>query len=181
MSAPTIREATVLDAGPIAAIYAWHVLNGVATFEETPPDSDDMRERLSVLVSGGYPLLVACLGDDVIGYAYAGPHKLRSAYRFTVEDTVYLHRDFRGKGVGGALLGALVNAASARGFRQMIAVIGDSGNAASIALHRGHGFRHIGVAHRLGFKFGREWDVVYMQRALSPAPAASIETPVASL
>lgn len=152
----------------VTAIYAHHVLHGRASFEEVPPIADEMAQRFATLAAQDYPILVA-LGDEgnVLGYAYAGPHKLRSAYRFTVEDSIYVAPEALGKGIGRALLMALISSCEESGYKQMLAVIGDSENAASIGLHAACGFTHFGTATKVGFKFGQWLDVVYMQRALS--------------
>ena len=162
-----IRPCTEPDLAAIAAIYSHHVLTGTATFEEMPPDTEEMRSRLSGLINSGFPVLVACgPSDEVIGYAYAGPYKTRSAYRFTVEDSIYVHRDHLRKGVGKVLLSALIESCKARRYKQVLAVIGDSDNQGSIGLHRSCGFVSVGTARDLGFKFGRWLDVVYMQLSL---------------
>jgi len=162
-----IRPFTAEDAGVAASIYSHHVLTGTATFEEVPPNADEMRRRLSELTGAGFPVLVACTpAGEVVGYAYAGPYKTRSAYRFTVEDSIYIHRDHLRKGIGQALLPALIAECRAREYKQVLAVIGDSDNAGSIGLHRSCGFAAVGTARNLGFKFGRWLDVVYMQLSL---------------
>jgi len=162
-----IRPCTEPDLAAIAAIYSHHVLRGTATFEEVPPDTEEMRSRLFGLINSGFPVLVACgPSDEVIGYAYAGPYKTRSAYRFTVEDSIYVHRDHLRKGVGKVLLSALIESCKARRYKQILAVIGDSDNQGSIGLHRSCGFVSVGTARDLGFKFGRWLDVVYMQLSL---------------
>ena len=153
-----------LDA--ITAIYSHHVRHGRASFETEPPSADEMRIRLRTLLDAGYPVLVSILDGVVVGYAYAGPHKARAAYRRTVEDSIYVAPDMARRGIGRALLAALLERVKATGFHQVMAVIGDSGNAPSIELHRALGFRHIGTAHEIGFKFGEYIDVVYMQLAL---------------
>lgn len=166
---PIIRPAVREDLPAITRIYAHHVLHGTGTFEEQPPDEAEMTRRWAVLSQDGYPYLVACLGNNtgvVSGFAYVGPHKARSAYRFTVEDSIYLDPDSRGQGLGKALLTSLIEQSSAAGYRQMMAVIGDSGNMGSQALHKSLGFRHIGTAEGLGFKHGCWLDIVYMQRTL---------------
>lgn len=160
------RAMTIGDAADMAQVYAHHVLHGTASFEELPPSADEMAQRLRALLERDYPGIVAVSDHRVIGYAYAGPHKERSAYRYTVEDSIYLAPTFHGKGVGGALMSQLIEQCQARGFGQMMAVIGDSENNASIALHRRQGFRDIGIARGIGLKFGRTLDVVYMQRDL---------------
>ena len=153
-----------LDA--ITAIYSHHVRHGRASFETEPFSADEMRIRLRTLLDAGYPVLVSILDGVVVGYAYAGPHKARAAYWRTVEDSIYVAPDMARRGIGRALLAALLERVKAAGFHQVMAVIGDSGNVPSIELHRALGFRHIGTAHEIGFKFGEYIDVVYMQLAL---------------
>ena len=155
------------DINAITGIYGHHVLHGRASFETEPPTREDMTGRIGTLLAGGYPVLVAELDGAVLGYAYAGPHNARHGYRLTVEDSIYIHPDALRRGLGHALLQELIIAARDRGYRQMMAVIGDSGNTASIELHRAHGFCHIGTARGIGFKFGEFLDVVYMQLALA--------------
>ena len=162
-----IRPSTDADVAAITAIYGWNVLNGLGTFEEIPPDSAEMARRRAVFLDKGLPYLVAEQDGVVLGYAYAGPFRLRAAYRFTVEDSVYVGPDAVGKGVGKALLGALIEACEALGLRQICAVIGDSGNAASIGLHASLGFEQKGVFPDMGYKFGRWVDLVWMQRPLN--------------
>jgi len=161
-----IRSALPADAAACQAIYAHHVLHGVGTFEEVPPTVEEMERRMIDVVARGLPWLVAEDGAGVRGFAYASPFRLRAAYRYTVEDSIYLAPDAVGRGLGGALLGKLIVRCQALGFRQMVAVIGDSANAASIGVHRASGFEHRGVTPALGFKHGRFVDVVWMQRAL---------------
>jgi phosphinothricin acetyltransferase len=164
-----IRDATPADLTAITAIYAHHVLHGTGTFEEEPPDEADMAARIAKVQEAGSAWLVA-EGDDgaVAGYGYYAQFRDRSAYRFTAEDSIYVREDVRGQGVGKALVAALVQRAEAQGFRQMIAVIGDSENTGSIGLHLSLGFRQVGVLRAAGLKFGRWLDVVQMQRALGP-------------
>jgi phosphinothricin acetyltransferase len=161
-----IRRAEAADVERIAGIYGFHVRNGAATFETEPPDAAEMRRRWESLVSGGYPYLVAQAGDAVAGYAYAGPYRPRPAYRYTVEDSIYLDPEFRGRGIGKLLLRELMEQCARSGFRQMIAVIGDSGNTASIRLHEAFGFRPVGVLQSVGFKFDCWVDTVLMQKEL---------------
>jgi len=167
--APTIRLAEAKDVPAIQAIYAHHVLHGIASFEEEPPDQAEMARRMADVRARGLPYLVA---EDrpgsgaILGYAYAGPYRARPAYRFTLEDSVYVLPGEGGKGIGSALLGALIGQCENLGYRQMVAVIGDSANAGSIRLHARHGFREVGVLHSVGFKHGRWIDSVYMQRPL---------------
>jgi phosphinothricin acetyltransferase len=166
-------SASITDARPahisaIHRIYAHWVLHGLASFEEVPPDAAEMdRRRLSVQELK-LPYLVAEDGGEVLGFAYAGPYRPRSGYRFTVEDSVYVAPGTHGKGIGRRLLSEVVARAEALGRLQMLAVIGDSGNAASIGLHAALGFRQIGTMRSVGFKFGRWVDTVIMQRALGP-------------
>lgn len=161
-----IRESREADIAAIRAIYAEHVLHGTATFEEAPPDSAEMAARRTGIVSLGLPYLVAEEGGRIIGYGYAGTYRPRSAYRFTVEDSIYLAPDCTGRGVGSALLGELIVRSTALGMRQMIAVIGDSANRASVRVHERHGFQLTGVLTNVGLKFGRWLDTVIMQRSL---------------
>lgn len=161
-----IREATNADVAAITAIYADAVRNGTGTFEIEPPDDAEMAARLARVVGAGCPYLVATHADIVLGYAYAAAYRDRAAYRFTLETSVYVRADGRGQGIGSALLEALIGAATAAGYRQMVAVIGDSANAGSIALHAGAGFAHAGILRAAGWKAGRWLDAVLMQRAL---------------
>lgn len=166
MTALHIRAAGPEDIRSITRIYAHAVGFGTASFEVDPPDEAEMARRQRLLLDGGFPYLVAERGGAVLGYAYAGPYRPRPAYRFSVEDSIYVAPEAQRLGAGRALLGALIAAAAAREFRQMIAVIGDSAQTASIALHRAHGFRLIGTIEAVGFKHGRWLDSVLMQRAL---------------
>lgn len=167
----TIAAATGADAAEIAAIYAHHVANGVATFELAPPDAAEIARRIAKVRNAGHPWLVARDDGALLGYAYAAPFHARPAYAFTCEDSIYLARDRLGQGVGTALLGALLVAAEAAGFRQMIALIaGDE--AASLALHRRYGFVEAGRMRAVGRKHGRWLDVITMQRALGPGDGA---------
>ena len=166
MSDPTIRPATPADIPAITRIYDQAVREGTASFEIVPPDEADMRRRYDSLRSGGYPYLVADLAGVIAGYAYAGPYRARPAYRWTVENSVYVDVAAQRRGVGRVLLARLLAESAARGYRQMIAVIGDSANASSIELHRAAGFRMVGTFDNVGFKFGRWLDSVLMQRGL---------------
>lgn len=163
-----VRDSRPEDLPAIQAIYAHHVLTGLATFEEVPPDVEEMGRRRADVLGRGLPYVVAEEDGRLLGYAYAGPYRLRSAYRFAVEDSIYVGPAAVGRGVGVALLTVVVEAATAAGCRQMIAVIGDSANAASIGVHRRLGFGHVGVLSAVGFKFGRWVDSVLMQRTLGP-------------
>ena len=170
-----IREATADDAEALAEIYGHHVLHGFGTFEEVPPPPPEMERRRAAVAARGLPYLVAHLGPRVMGFAYAGPFRPRAAYRFTVEDSVYVAPDAIGRGVGRALLAAVLDRCEALGVRQVVAVIGDSGNAASIGLHGTLGFTHQGVGRSLGFKHGRWVDIVWMQKALNNGDRTSPE------
>ena len=168
----TIAAATSADAAEIAAIYAHHVRNGVATFEVDAPDAGEIAHRIAKVQNAGQPWLVARDGADIVGYAYAGQFHSREAYRFTCEDSIYLAHDRLGQGIGTALLGALLEAAEAAGFRQMIALIaGDE--APSLALHRRFGFVDAGRMRAVGRKHGRWLDVITMQRALGLGDGAA--------
>jgi L-amino acid N-acyltransferase YncA len=161
-----LRACVPSDIPEITDIYAYAVLHGTASFELCAPDAKEISRRQETLLSGGYPYLVAASGREVIGYAYAGPYRSRPAYAHTVEDSVYVRADAQRRGVGLALLQRLVKEAQLRGFRQMIAVIGDSDNHASIRLHECVGFARIGTLQAVGWKHGRWLDSVLMQRAL---------------
>ncbi len=160
------RAAKYSDLPQITGIYLHHVLHGTGSFEEIPPSQDDMHERMQTLLDGGYPYLVVEVDGQIAGFAYAGPYKLRSAYRFTVEDSIYVSPEFARQGIGSTLLSNLIHECKKSGFRQMMAVIGDSDNHASLSLHERHGFKQLGVAKNIGFKFERWLDIVYMQRSL---------------
>ncbi len=167
MSAPiTIRAVEPDDIRDITAIYAHAVQHGTASFEIEAPGETEMTTRRKVLVDGGYPYLVADVSGRIAGYAYAGPYRPRVAYRHTVEDSVYVHPRAHRHGIGRLLLSTLIGQAEARGFRQMVAVIGDSAQASSIELHRSLGFLPVGTLTNIGFKHGRWLDSVLMQRAL---------------
>ena len=161
-----IRPSTDADLAPIAAIYAHHVLHGGGSFELEPPDAAEMGRRRADVLGKELPWLVAQGDDAVLGYAYANHFRPRHAYRFCVEDSIYVAPHVQGRGVGRLLLAELLARCTALGARQMLALIGDADNAASIALHRTLGFRHTGVLKASGWKFGRWLDVVLMQRAL---------------
>jgi phosphinothricin acetyltransferase len=168
MTPPKIRPATLADIPAITRIYANAVTHGTASFELQPPDEAEMKQRMTALLDGGFPYLAADAGGELLGYAYAGYYRTRPAYRFTVEDSIYIAPQAQRRGVGRALLDALIVESEHRGFRQMLAVIGDSANAASIELHRAAGFRMVGTFENVGYKFGRWLDSVMMQRALGP-------------
>lgn len=162
----TLRDVTAADLPQIQKIYAHHVLHGAASFEEIPPDVAEMGNRFAALKAKAMPYIAAVEGEMILGYAYAGPYRPRSAYRYTVEDSIYLLPDQAGKGLGKMLLAEIIARCTALGCRQMIAVIGDSANAGSINLHRSLGFAMIGTFPAIGFKFGRWIDSVLMQKAL---------------
>jgi L-amino acid N-acyltransferase YncA len=166
MSSPEIRPATEADLPFVTEIYAHAVLHGTATFELDPPDLAEMTRRFRALMDDGFPYLVAALDGTVAGYAYASAYRPRPAYRFTVENSIYLQPAIHRRGVGMKLLRRLIEECEARGYRQMIAVIGDSVNAGSIGLHSACGFQMIGTHPNVGLKFGRWLDTVMMQLAL---------------
>lgn len=163
---PLIRPAAVADLPVCRAIYAHHVLHGVGTFEEVPPDETEFQTRFSAVTECGLPWLAAERGGRIVGYVYASAYLTRSAYRFTVQDSVYVAADAVGGGIGRALLTALVDRCAALGFRRMTAIIGGSENAGSRGLHRACGFEEAGILPGVGFKFGQWRDGVLMQRPL---------------
>lgn len=169
----TIRPATPQDAPALAAIYGWHAVHGTGTFEEHAPSAEDMTQRMEAVTARGLPYLVAEVDGAVVGFAYAAPFRLRAAYRYTVEDSIYVHPDHVGRGLGKQLLSAVVVACEAMGLHQMVAVIGDSANAGSIGVHTACGFEMKGVTPALGFKHGRWVDVVWMQRGMNGGAAIS--------
>ncbi len=176
-----IRASADADVPAITAVYAWNVLNGFGTFEEIPPDEAEMARRRAAFLDRGLPYLVAELDGEILGYCYAGPFRLRAAYRYTVEDSVYVSPNAVGKGVGKALLAALIQSCEALGLRQMCAVIGDSENAASIGLHAAMGFEKQGIFPAMGYKFGRWVDLVWMQRSLNGGGETAPDAPGMSL
>jgi phosphinothricin acetyltransferase len=161
-----VRPALEGDMPTVQEIYAYYVSKTTASFEDVPPTVAEMTARWQRITARGMPFLVAVRGTKILGYAYAGPFRERSAYRYTCEDSIYVAPDALGRDIGNALMTALINKCVAFGFRQMIAVIGDSANAASLALHSRHGFYVIGALSSVGYKFGRWSDAVYMQRSL---------------
>ncbi|XHC00014.1 N-acetyltransferase family protein [Nitratireductor sp. ac15] len=170
---PAIRPASPHDVSAIARIYAQAVTEGTASYELEPPGEAEMLERMEALIRSGYPYIVAEDGSGVLGYAYAGPFRPRRAYRFMVEDSVYLAPEAQGRGIGRRLLQTLIAACEQRGFRQIVAVIGDgSEESASVKLHRAAGFRDAGVLRGSGFKHGRWLDTVFMQLALNEGDGA---------
>ncbi|WP_158810022.1 GNAT family N-acetyltransferase [Beijerinckia sp. L45] len=168
----SIRDAAAADIAQVAAIYRDAVLHGTGSFELDPPDDAEMIARHRRIVGQGYPFLVACEGMAILGYAYAFAYRDRPAYRFTVEDSVYVRTECQGRGVGAALLARLIVEAETRGYRQMVAVIGDSANAGSVRLHRNAGFVPIGTLGAAGWKHDRWLDVVLMQRILGAGDTA---------
>jgi phosphinothricin acetyltransferase len=161
-----VRASTAADVSLVSRIYSHHVERGTATFEITPPDADEIARRRHVVITEGLPFLVAESHGTVVGYAYAALYRPRPAYRFTIEDSIYIHPDHLRKGIGRVLLGELIRLCEAGPWRQMIAIIGDSGNASSIRLHQELGFSQAGVFQSVGWKFGRWLDTVLMQRQL---------------
>jgi phosphinothricin acetyltransferase len=166
---PLIAPALTQDLPEIQAIYAHHVLYGTGTFEETPPSIEQMQDRYQAGLGSHYDWLVALDATGVLGFGYYGPFRARSAYHWTVEDSVYVRDDVRGQGVGKAIVADLLRRAEARGYRQMFALIGDSDNIGSIGVHASLGFQRTGIMRACGVKFGRWLDVVIMQRPLGPA------------
>ncbi len=163
-----IRSSRDADVAAIAAIYGYHVLHGVASFEEAPPAVDEIARRRGEIVGRGLPYLVAERGAQIVGYCYAGLFRPRSGYRFTLEDSIYVDPAEIGHGIGRALLEALLAGSIELGYRQMVAVIGGRETIPSIRLHEALGFSHVGVLPAVGFKFGRWIDILLMQRALGP-------------
>ena len=161
-----IRPSRETDVVEITTIYGYHVLHGLASFEEVPPELDEIASRRREILAHGLPYLVAERSGRVLGYCYAGPYRTRSAYRFTVEDSIYIDQTEAGRGLGRALLAALLDRCTELGYRQMVAVIGGSDTLPSLRLHAALGFTRAGVLRAVGFKFGRWVDIVLMQRAL---------------
>jgi L-amino acid N-acyltransferase YncA len=161
-----IRDCRPADLADIQAIYAHHVLYGTGTFEEVPPSVEEMEQRVAHITGQGWPWLVAEDESGVLGYCYLSRFRPRAAYRFCAEDTVYVRQEVRGQGVGKALVARLIETATALGFRQMVAVIGDSENVGSIGVHASLGFQRVGLLRGVGWKFGRWLDTVYMERVL---------------
>jgi L-amino acid N-acyltransferase YncA len=172
MTDVSVRPARPSDIPAITRIYAHAVRHGTASFELDPPDEAEMTRRQRTLIEGGYPYLVAEVDGIVAGYAYAGPYRARPAYRFSVENSVYVAADAHRRGLGRALMHRLIAECEARGYRLMIAVIGDSAQTPSIALHRAAGFKLVGAFEGVGYKFDRWLDTVLMQRALGKGTAA---------
>ena len=175
-----IRPSTEADLPAITAIYAHHVLHGTGSFELDAPDLAEMGRRRADVLAKGLPHLVASRGQEVLGFAYAGAFRPRPAFRFLAEDSVYIHADHGGQGLGRALVAELMRCCENLGIRQMLAVIGDSANAGSIGLHRSLGFEHTGILKASGWKHGRWLDTVFMQKALGPGdtiPASELTPP----
>src|ERR1700689_2824756 len=166
MNDVSLRTATSADIAAITRIYAYAVANGTASFELEPPDEAEMARRQQALMARNFPYIVAEHAGVVAGYAYAGPYRDRRAYDWCVEDSLYIAPEFHRQGIGRLLLMRLIGATEALGFRQMIAVIGDSANTASVAVHAAVGFRLIGVFQAIGYKHGKWLDTVLMQRAI---------------
>ena len=175
MNPPLIRPSVTTDLPQITAIYEWNVLNGTGTFELEAPDLAEMARRRDDVLSKGLPWLVAEHEGQVLGYAYANHFRPRRAYRFCLEDSIYLADGARGQGLGKLLLAELLTQCEAQGARQMLAVIGDSANAGSIGVHRSLGFEHTGLLKASGWKFGAWRDVVIMQRALGAGDTTAPE------
>jgi phosphinothricin acetyltransferase len=172
-SQAVIRDASAADMAAIQAIYSHHVLHGTASFELTPPTLDEMHQRRAAVLASKLPYLAAELDGEVVGYAYATLYRPRPAYRYTCEDSVYVKPGMAGHGIGGRLLMALVEQCSAQGWRQMLAVVGDSANAASLAVHARCGFHPVGTLRSVGHKFGEWRDTVLMQRSLGEGDATA--------
>jgi phosphinothricin acetyltransferase len=168
-----VRDAIEADMVSVQRIYAHYVLYGLATFEEMPPATDELLTRRTAVLRLGLPYLVATLEDAVVGYSYATSYRARPAYQYTVEDSVYVADGMGRRGIGAMLLGALIERCESGPWRQMLAVIGDSDNAASIGLHRRFGFQPVGTLKSVGFKLGRWVDTVLMQRALGEGGATA--------
>ncbi len=162
-----VRDSVAEDMAAVQAIYAHHVLKGLGSFEEVPPDIDEMAARRGLCLAIGLPHLVAEVDGEIAGFAYASPFRERSAYRHTIEDSIYVAPDWHGRGVGQSLLAMVVERCTMAGFFQMVAAIGDSENYTSIRLHEQAGFRRAGVLRSVGHKFGRCVDMVLMQRQLN--------------
>ncbi len=173
----SIRDSAEADIAAIQAIYAHHVTHGLGSFEEAPPDIETMAERRAALLAKGLPYIVATRAGKIVGYAYAGPFRPRAAYRYSLEDSIYVAPDAVGGGIGRGLLVELLARAEAWGARQMVAVIGDSANAGSIGLHKSLGFRMVGVFAAIGYKHGRWVDSVMMQRPLGRGAQAPPDAP----
>ncbi|MEQ8398640.1 N-acetyltransferase family protein [Thalassobaculum sp.] len=168
---PTTRDSREADLGAIQQIYAFHVLHGLASFEEVPPSVEELGRRRQDVLRSNLPHLVAEFGGTIVGYSYASPYRQQPAFRHTIENSVYVRNGYHGHGIGRALLAALIARCELGPWRQMVAVIGDTENHASIGLHAAFGFRPAGTVRSVGFKFGRWVDSVLMQRALGDQDA----------
>jgi L-amino acid N-acyltransferase YncA len=166
-----VRTATEDDIPAVHAIYSHHVLNGLASFEEQAPSREELLRRYRDVTGQGLPYIVAEFGAEIAGYGYCALYRTRSAYRYALEDSVYVRNDMHGRGIGAALLAELIQRCEGLGYRQLIAVIGDSSHAASIGLHASQGFLRVGTLRSVGFKFGRWVDSVIMQRPLGAGDA----------
>jgi phosphinothricin acetyltransferase len=167
-----VRPAAPEDFPAIQSIYAHHVRHGLASFEEEPPSLEEMRRRYADVTARGLPYLAAEDSGEVVGYGYCAPYRTRSAYRYSLEDSVYVKEGCQGRGIGSAILGALIAHCERLAYRQLIAVIGDSAHLPSIALHARLGFLRVGTLRSVGYKFGRWVDTVLMQRPLGPGDGA---------
>ncbi len=166
MNQTVVRNAEEKDFKAIEAIYAEQVLHGFATFETVPPSADELMNRWHAILDKGLPYLIASINDNVVGYVYASPYRARPAYQYSIENSIYVSTDARGKGIGKLLLRNLIEQCEKGPWRQMIGIVGDSENKASIALHASAGFEHVGVLKAVGFKFDRWVDTVIMQRSI---------------
>ncbi|MGO4388298.1 N-acetyltransferase family protein [Microvirga sp. 2YAF29] len=175
----TLRPCADADIPAIAAIYAHAVLHGTASFELDPPDEAEMMRRRATILEGGYPYIVAEREGEILGYAYAGAYRTRPAYRFTVEDSIYIAPSVQGQGIGRVLLEALIEECEARDFRLMVAVIGDEDSQGSIALHTRLGFELVGILKGIGYKHGRWLSTVLMQRPLAGGTHQPPTSPIA--
>jgi phosphinothricin acetyltransferase len=172
-----VRPAGVEDLPAVHSIYAHHVLHGLASFEEEPPSVEELGRRYRDVIGRGLPYLVAEYGAEIAGYGYCAPYRPRSAYRHTLEDSIYIRQDMTGRGLGKRLLEELLRRCEGLGYRQVVAVIGDSANQASIGVHAACGFMRVGTLRSVGFKFGRWVDSVFMQRPLGPGDGSPPSRP----
>jgi L-amino acid N-acyltransferase YncA len=172
-----VRPATPDDLAAIQAIYAHHVLHGLGSFEEIAPSTQEIRKRYEAVAGRGFPYLVADLAGTVVGYGYCNVYRTRSAYRYAMEDSVYVRQDMAGRGVGTAILRELIRACERLGVRQLIAVIGDSSHTASIGLHASQGFLRVGTLRSVGYKHGRWVDSILMQRPIGPGDGTAPSSP----
>jgi L-amino acid N-acyltransferase YncA len=167
-----VRDAVQTDMTAVQAIYAHHVLNGSASFEETPPTADEMAGRRDAVLKAGLPYLVAQMQGRVVGYAYATPYRPRPAYRYTIEDSIYVEHGLERRGIGRALFAELICRCEQGPWRQMLAIVGNSENRGSLALHERFGFHTVGTLKSVGFKFGQWVDTVVLQRELGSGAAS---------